>query len=201
MTTDEDQVGICLTAKNYKSKGGVATALHDTNESKFVVKGPMGKGCNLETKGTYVGFAAGTGALVYLDLVARLILQNSGNLPSDCEPFADDFNFHFFVSFVNRDEAIGLDLCEALVDLNKRKGINNFTLTLRISEQKEGVPRAVRWDKSYILPKLKEIEEGNFDNIEVEKVKKGGKTFQIKKVFVCGPPMMNEVFDKALFVK
>ena len=81
-----------MTAKNYKSKTGVATALHDsTKDSQFVIKGPMGKGCNLETKGTYVAFAAGTGALVYLDLVARLILQNTGNLPFDCERFEDDF--------------------------------------------------------------------------------------------------------------
>lgn len=94
----------------------------------------MGKGCNLEAKGTYVGFAAGTGALVYLDLVARLILQNSGNLPEGCERLEDDFFFHYFVSFVNRDEAIGLDLCEALLELNKRKGINNFSLTVRLSE-------------------------------------------------------------------
>jgi len=68
-------MGISLTAKDYKSKTGVATAMHESSkDSKFVIKGPMGKGCNLENKGTYVAFAAGTGALVYLDLVARLIL-------------------------------------------------------------------------------------------------------------------------------
>jgi len=158
LLTDEDQVGVNVTAKNYNSATGVATAMHNaTKENKFVIKGPMGKGCNLETKGAYVAFAAGTGVLVYLDLVARLILQNSGNLPEECEKFADDFCFHFFVSFVNRDESIGLDLCEALVELNKSKGINNFTLTVRISESKDGT-RAVRWNKDYIMPKLKEIE-------------------------------------------
>jgi hypothetical protein len=154
-----------LTAKNYKSETGVATAMHNaTKESNFMIKGPMGKGCNLENKGTYVAFAAGTGALVYLDLVARLILQNSGNLPKDCEKFEDDFCFHFFISFVNRDEAIGLDLCEALLELNKAKGINNFTLTVRLSEQKDGAPRAVRWNKDYIMPVLKEIENGTFSD-------------------------------------
>jgi len=150
----------------------------------------MGKGCNLETKGTYVAFAAGTGALVYLDLVARLILQNTGNLPDDCDRFEDDFQFHYFVSFLNRDEAVGLDLCEALVALNKTKGINNFHLTVRLSEAKDGAPRAVRWNKEYVLPKLQEIEKGI-----------DGKASEIKKVFVCGPPVMNETFDKDLYIK
>jgi NAD(P)H-flavin reductase len=162
-------------------------------DSEFVIKGPMGKGCNLETSGTYVAFAAGTGALVYLDLVARLILQNSGNLPSDCERFSDDFFFHYFVSFVNRDEAIGLDLCEALVELNKRKGINNFSLTVRLSEAKDGAPRAVRWNKEYVMPVLKDIESGKYGE--------QGKETKIKKVYVCGPPVMNECFDKDLYIK
>jgi hypothetical protein len=43
----------------------------------------MGKGCNIGTEGKHVAFAAGTGVLVYLDIVARLIIQNSGNLGSD----------------------------------------------------------------------------------------------------------------------
>jgi len=80
-------------------------------------------------------------------------------LPADCERFEDDFCFHYFVSFLNRDEAIGLELCEALVALNKAKGINNFYLTVRLSEAKDGAPRAVRWNKEYVLPKLQEIEK------------------------------------------
>jgi NAD(P)H-flavin reductase len=166
-----------------------------TDADSFMIKGPMGKGCNLENSGTYVAFAAGTGALVYLDLVARMILQNSGNLPADCERLGEDFRFHFFISFVNRDEAIGLDLCEALLELNKAKGIENFTLTVRLSEQKDGAPRAVRWNKDYIMPILKSIEAGTFGFSQTPVKTK------IKKIYVCGPPMMNEAFDKDLFIK
>ena len=61
-------------AKNYKAKDGVATALFNNSNKDFVMKGPMGKGCNVTTEGVHMAFAGGTGVLVYLDLVARLIL-------------------------------------------------------------------------------------------------------------------------------
>lgn len=117
-----DVGSLWLTAKNYQARNGVATALFHNSESVYSVKGPMGKGCNVQTEGVHMAFAGGTGALVYLDLVARLILQNTGNLPKGAEPFGESFVFHFFVSFATRKDAIGLDLCEALVALNKQKG-------------------------------------------------------------------------------
>lgn len=114
--------GIYITAKNYKSKTGVATRLHEVGNlfenSNFVVKGPMGKGCNIKPTGVHVVFTAGTGILVYLDIVARLILQNSGNLPKNAERFQKSFSLHLFASFKDRKEAIGLDMCEALLAMN-----------------------------------------------------------------------------------
>lgn len=138
--------GICLTAKNYMAADGVATKLHMENKTNFMVKGPMGIGCNLGTEGIYVAFAGGTGALVYLDIVARLILQNSGNLPPTAQPFSDSFSFHFFVTFASRKEAIGIELCETLVLLNKVKGFENFHFTARISSQEGPNGTSPRWD-------------------------------------------------------
>ena len=43
----------------------------------FFVKGPMGKGLQIEERGVHLAFCAGTGVLVYLDLVGHLILRNS----------------------------------------------------------------------------------------------------------------------------
>jgi len=43
----------------------------------FFVKGPMGKGLQIEERGIHIAFCAGTGVLVYLDLVGHLILRNS----------------------------------------------------------------------------------------------------------------------------
>jgi hypothetical protein len=42
----------------------------------FWVKGPMGMGLSLDLNGQNFVFVAGTGILVFLDLVAKLVLQN-----------------------------------------------------------------------------------------------------------------------------
>ena len=47
------------------------------SEDIFFVKGPMGKGLQIEERGVHLAFCAGTGVLVYLDLVGHLILRNS----------------------------------------------------------------------------------------------------------------------------
>lgn len=80
--SSKDQNSVYLTSKTYKSQKGVATKLHaKTGSDRFMIKGPMGKGCNITPSGAHVAFGAGTGVLVYLDVVARLILQNTDNLP------------------------------------------------------------------------------------------------------------------------
>jgi hypothetical protein len=130
----------------------------------FVVKGPLGKGCRIKPHGYHVAFTAGTGILVFLDIVSRLILQNTGNLPDKAERFASSFTFHLFVSFEERNESVGLDLCEALLDLNKELGLNNFKMTLRISNEhslndtRDG-QRPRRWDDAWIKKQMKEIEK------------------------------------------
>ena len=47
------------------------------SEDIFFVKGPMGKGLQIEERGVHLAFCAGTGVLVYLDLIGHLILRNS----------------------------------------------------------------------------------------------------------------------------
>lgn len=45
-------------------------------DNAYFVKGPMGKGLRLQPSGTHVAFCAGTGVLVFLDLVACLLIRN-----------------------------------------------------------------------------------------------------------------------------
>ena len=91
-TEQTDQV--CLTIKNYTLLGGLSRQFHDShlNKQAFEIKGPMGKGLGLssETKGLHMIFAAGTGILVFVDLIARLLLSNIGILPND-QHFHKDF--------------------------------------------------------------------------------------------------------------
>ena len=56
----------CTSGKNNKESDDI-----------FFVKGPMGKGLQIEERGIHIAFCAGTGVLVYLDLVGHLILRNS----------------------------------------------------------------------------------------------------------------------------
>ena len=58
-----------ITVKNYNSPVGVATSLHRKGET-YEVKGPMGKGLEVKQAGVHVAFSAGTGVLVFVDLVA-----------------------------------------------------------------------------------------------------------------------------------
>ena len=62
--------------------------------------------------------------------------------------------------------------------VNQVLGLDNFKATIRLS-QTNG-PKMPRWTPNYI---------------EEELTPHAG---QIQKVWVCGPPVMNEMFDKAL---
>lgn len=86
--------------KNYNQPFGVSTKVFNAKVSTdtFKIKGPMGRGLMIKPHGVHVAFTAGTGALVFLDLVARIILSNTRSLPKD-KIFSDDFKFHFYCSF------------------------------------------------------------------------------------------------------
>ena len=64
----------------------------------------MGKGLGISPRGTHIAFAAGTGSLVFIDLVAHLIRKNLGLLtPEEDSMIArDNFKFVLYVSFHKR---------------------------------------------------------------------------------------------------
>lgn len=90
-----------ITCKNYGFEKGLSSRLFDEqlNKEKFLIKGPMGKGLGLtnQSKGDFVAFAAGTGVLVFVDLVARLAMRDLGIVSEDT--FDKDFKLHLFASF------------------------------------------------------------------------------------------------------
>ncbi len=45
---------------------------------KLEVSGPFGKGLQVESDGIHIAFAAGTGVLTFMDLVAQIALFNLG---------------------------------------------------------------------------------------------------------------------------
>ena len=89
------------------------------------------------------------------------------------------FKFVLYVSFPHRGDSLGLELCEALTQFNKVNGQSNFEVVIRLS--KEGL-NAGRWDTAFI-------------ETEVMKYK----AQDLKKIWVCGPPAMSEVFERTYF--
>lgn len=74
-----------LTIKNYNR--GMSGQIHGADEgSRFEIKGPLGKGLQVSEQGVHIAFAAGTGVLCFVDLVAQLILFNLGITPDDSKP-------------------------------------------------------------------------------------------------------------------
>lgn len=96
------------------------------------------------------------------------------------EFYQADFKFHLYCSFQNREEAIGLDLIEALVKVNKALGLYNFEVVVRLSQPDEGQPKLPRWTHDYIEKEISWMDG------------------PVKKVWVVGPPVMNQLFDQTL---
>lgn len=81
----------------------------------------MGIGLGIENHGTHVAFAAGTGVLPFIDLVAHILLQlvdkeyvlKEAGYKSTSEDITidiDNFNFKLYISYSNEEEAICLNL-------------------------------------------------------------------------------------------
>ena len=103
-----------------------------------MIKGPMGKGLGIRPTGVHVAFAAGTGVLVFLDLVTRIILHNTGLRPAGFCP--ETFKFVFYISHRNLGETMGMDISLKLMELNKKLNLSNFELFVRLSEVNPELP-------------------------------------------------------------
>ena len=93
--------------------------------------------------------------------------------------FKAGFKLHLYVAFQSREQAIGLDLIESLQKVNEARGLNNFKATVRLSQTDE-TPKLPRWTPEYIERELTPL------------------SGEIQKIWVCGPPVLNEMFDKTL---
>ena len=90
----------------------------------------MGLGIDIQPNGTHVAFTAGTGVLVFLDLVAHLILRildipDFNNLIQKAKsdkPIInlDQFCFELYTSAVSEEEVPGLALINCLSKLCKQ---------------------------------------------------------------------------------
>ena len=181
-----DAVITTETGFNLQSNDATSAGKMRPIEEMFNIKGPMGVGLKMKQSGLHVAFCAGTGALVFLDLVAHLLMRNifQTRQPEDLDKqflqVKNDFEFHLYVAFQDAESTIGLDLCEALERVNEKLHYNNFKLTIRLSEAMFAKKKPPRWNEEYI---------------EKELTPHAGK---LQKIWVCGPPILNQTFDMAL---
>ena len=90
----------------------------------------------------------------------------------------DRFKFIFYVSFASEADSIALELLEAFEQYCQRNGKLNFDLYVRLAKEKKN---SCRWDRNFVVNEMRKYDLG-----------------EIQRIWVCGPPAMNETFDRAL---
>ena len=127
--SEEDSSEISFTIKKYRIRSGLSRKLCESKDgAPYVIKGPMGKGLDIQPCGVHVAFTAGTGILPFIDLVAHLIRKNLGLLTPDEDKQIDLKNFKFilYVSFSSKQDIIGYKLIKGLSMIVKRLKLDNF---------------------------------------------------------------------------
>lgn len=193
-----------FTIKNYYATqpNGMSNKICQPNtQHLFEIIGPIGKSLGHSSFGTHIAFCSGTGILPLIDFVAyvaRKVLlvstQTSGQFEHKLQlnsteisadgPGFEPFRFILYASFESESEAIGLQLCESLHKFCVERSIPTFRLITRFSTGGRASfvveNRQPRWDGDFVKAQINAIDSK-----------------EIQKVWVCGPPSMSEVFDKA----
>ncbi len=141
---EQDGNTISFTLKRYPNKRGLSDVIfRDNGSDTYEMQGPMGKGLEIQRKGVHIAYTAGTGVLVFVDLVAHLIRKNLGMLNQEEDGQLDNkrFKFILYVSFAKKEDSIALDLCKGLTNICKSTGKENFELHVRLS-----VNKPKKWD-------------------------------------------------------
>jgi len=166
---------VTFSLKTYNTKRGLATDLFKDQYATYCVKGPMGKGLAMQRSGTHVAFCGGTGLFVYVDLVTHLARKMLGVLSEhENQMLSNDFKFILYASFPTRDRAIAMELCDLTAQLSKKLSKDCFEVRWRISSETKQ-----RWNQAFVLAALRDLKK-------------------VEKLWVCGPPPMNEQFEKLL---
>jgi Cytochrome b5-like Heme/Steroid binding domain len=153
-------------AKGFSARMFQSSAANDGSE--WMVKGPLGKSLGVKKSGQHIAFAAGTGAITFMDLsayVARFVMGEMDE--NEAYQIADDFKFTYYVTYFNEEQSCGLRMLRLLKELNSK----HFDLVVRLSSQ-----RSARWDQNYLNSVLPPTCE---------------------KLWICGTPVMNDVFEAA----
>jgi len=89
----------------------------------------------------------------------------------------NDFKLILFASFANDEEFIGSEIITKLYEIVKERNFNWFDMKIRISSKETHFKQ---------IPLIKSFFDENFIDENIEKGER------LKKIYVCGPPVMNK---------
>lgn len=108
LTTVRPSTDFSLTLKVYWEAKGVSARIFESSAAKdgsvWMMKGPMGKSLGVKNSGEHIAFAAGTGAITFMDLsayVARFVMNEMSE--KEASNIQSDFKFTYFVTYYNEE--------------------------------------------------------------------------------------------------
>lgn len=171
-----------------QTKRGISAQLtHATENDKFFVNTPVGKGLDIDLRspnGTYLLFVGGTGILPYMDFFAYLVRYTIAKYAKekivfDGENFEHDLsgiNLIIYAYYRNDKNAPGYEFVSKIAQIYKHFNIENqFTLIPKFTSLGEK-----RINKESLI----ELLEDHKDRTGIE------------RIWVCGPPPMNNLFSR-----
>jgi hypothetical protein len=161
---------LAIFSKRYNFPNTLSNELYLSMDD-FIIRGPMGIGLGLNKKlsGTHVIFAAGTGILPFIDLIAltiRYACYKAKGRTIYNETFDNidtDFNLVLFTSYTDELGSIFHEECEKLLKINNEYNLKLFSYHIRISSKDN-----TKWDTEFMNSNLREYKN-------------------IKKVLIVGP--------------
>lgn len=188
-----DEFNLYIKKYNFKNGlSGYVVKFNDDMQTDLIIRGPVGTGLNLfnNIRGTNVIFAAGTGIIPFIDLIAFTVryvtyqickneFKGKENLILNKEKTIFDsikehqFKICLFATFSSPLSALYMDICEALSALDSKYNMNIFKLHIKNSNGE-------KWDKEFVGRNLSE-EKG-----------------KVEKVFIVGPVSFMENVEEAV---
>ena len=178
-----------LIIKFYReTKTGITRQIDDaTPQTEFYIDGPQGKGFNFtpeNSNGTHVIFMGGTGSLPFMDLFAylarKILKENSPNYAifpdEEFNEIHPNAKWIIYGYFPTRERSVGLEIWELVEALHKKFNKSDVFTFIPVFTR-EGGSRLTEQKIGEIISGIHQLTN-------------------IKRIFVCGPPSQNNMFQK-----
>ena len=129
----------------HQSKDGISNQLYTMgNDGMYFINGPVGKGLNItpECQGRHVFFCGGTGILPFMDFFAYVLRWQASVQELGHSMFKDEtydalnsgFSMAVHAYFRSPDEALGINILQALQVLSDRSGNKKFSVSVTYTQ-------------------------------------------------------------------